>query len=136
VKFLVARKSTELRDFVINTIQLYGGRVQSDLQLKRVYNQYNKKYFNNELSDKVELVWEPTPKCDGVTCAVWEISDGIFSIKIDPALKGEPCWWRLVLLHEMCHVKLWRQHPKHEHGKVFEAEKDRLYALGALKKLW
>lgn len=110
--------------------------MQSDRRLKLAYNQYNKKYFDGELPEGTILYWEPIAKCDGVTCPVWEVSDGCFIIKIDPALKSEPCWWRLVLLHEMCHVKLWRQHPKHEHGKVFEDEKDRIYALGALKKLW
>jgi hypothetical protein len=110
--------------------------MQSDRQLLRAYNQFNKLYWNGDLTDKVEIVWEPYPKCDGVTCPIWELSDGIFCIKIDPALKGEPCYWRLVLLHEMIHCAVWRRHPKHQHGKPFQEEKDRIYAMGALKKLW
>ncbi len=110
--------------------------MQSDRQLRLAYNRYNSRYWNGELPNNTVLYWEPTPKCDGVTCPIFEISDGCFEIKLDPALKGEPCWWKLVLLHEMIHVAIWKKHPKHQHGRVFEAEKDRLYALGALKKLW
>jgi hypothetical protein len=109
--------------------------MQSDRHLLRLYNQYNNKYFNGELSEKIEIIWEPVPQCDGITCPVFEISDGIFSIKIDPALKGEPCYERIVLLHEMCHVSIWRQHPKHSHGKVFKDEVRRLFTLGAYDKL-
>lgn len=110
--------------------------MQSDKQLKHWYSKYNKLYFNSELPEHTILYWEPFPKCDGVTCPVFEVSDGCFEIKIDPALKGEPTFWKMVLLHEMIHVSVWRKHPKHQHGKVFEDEKDRLYALKALKSLW
>jgi len=108
----------------------------SDRQLIRAYNRFNKLYWDGQLTDKVEIVWEPYPRCDGITCPIWELSDGIFSIKIDPALKGEPCWWRLILLHEMVHCAIWQKYPKHKHGKPFQQEKDRIYAMGALKKLW
>jgi hypothetical protein len=110
--------------------------VQSDLQLKRAFNQYNKKYFASSLPDNTILHWEPTPKCDGVICPIFEISDNCFIIKIDPAIKGEPCWWRLVLLHECIHLSLWKKHPKHQHGKAFQEEKNRIYSLGALRHLW
>jgi hypothetical protein len=110
--------------------------MQSDRQLRTAYAKYNRLFWNGELPANTILIWEPTPKCDGVTCPVFELADNCFEIKIDPALKGEPCWWRIVLLHEMCHVSIWRRHPKHSHGKVFVDEKDRIYALGALKKLW
>jgi hypothetical protein len=50
-------------------------------------------------------------------------------------LKGEPCYWRIVLLHEMCHVAVWRRHPKHSHGPIFRKEVDRLYSIGAYRKL-
>jgi hypothetical protein len=110
--------------------------MQSDRQLKMAYSKYNKLYFNNELPDNTVLIWEPTPKNDAVCCPVYEVVDNCFEIKIDPALKGEPAYWRMVLLHEMIHVAIWRKHPKHQHGKVFTDEKDRIYALGALRKLW
>ena len=109
--------------------------MQSDRQLKLAYNQYNRKYWKGELPDAV-TIWEPYPKCDGVTCPVFEVADGCYEIKIDPALKGSPCYWRLVLLHEMCHVAIWRTYPKHQHGRPFQEEKNRIYAMGALKNLW
>jgi hypothetical protein len=109
--------------------------MQSDRQLLIAYNRFNKDYFNGELSSKIEIVWEPYPKCDGVTCPVWELSDGIFQIKVDPALKGSPCYWRIVLLHECVHVAVWRQHPNHKHGKVFKDEVRRLFSLGAYDRL-
>ena len=108
----------------------------SDRQLRLAYAKFNRLYWNSELPADTVLIWEPVPKCDGVTCPVFEVRDGCFEIKMDPALKGEPCWWRIVLLHEMCHVAIWRRHPKHQHGKVFQEEKNRIYALGALKKIW
>ncbi len=110
--------------------------MQSDRQLLRLYNQYNNKYFNGELSEKVEIVWEPYPKCDGVICPIFEISDGIFSIKIDPALKGSPCYARVVLLHEMVHASIWRAHPKHKHGKLFQDRMLKLAQDGAFRNLW
>ncbi|MGA2886143.1 MAG: SprT-like domain-containing protein [Halobacteriota archaeon] len=109
--------------------------MQSDRQLKLAYNQYNKKFWNGELPDAV-TIWEPTAKCDAICCPVFEVADGVFEIKIDPALKGEPCYWRIVLLHEMCHVAIWRQHLKHQHGRPFQEEKNCIYAMGALKNLW
>jgi hypothetical protein len=36
----------------------------------------------------------------------------------------------------MCHVAVWQRHPKHQHGKPFQEEKNRIYAMGALKNLW
>jgi hypothetical protein len=110
--------------------------MQSDRQLRTAYAKYNRLFWNGELPLNTVLIWEPTAGNDAVCCPVYEVADGCFEIKIDPALKGEPCYWRIVLLHEMCHVALWRHHPKHNHGKVFKDEKHRIYALGALDKLW
>jgi hypothetical protein len=109
--------------------------MQSDRQLKHWYLKYNRLYWEGMLPDAV-LIWEPYPKCDGITCPVFEVADNCFEIKIDPALKGVPCYWRLVLLHEMCHVAIWKRHPKHKHGKIFVDEKNRIYNLGALRNLW
>jgi len=111
--------------------------VQSDKRLRNCYLKFNRQYFNGELPDNTVLFWEPCSlDTAAVCCPVFEISDGCFEIKLDPALKGEKCYWRMVLLHEMIHVAVWKKHPKHQHGKTFEDEKNRIYALGALKKLW
>lgn len=109
--------------------------MQSDRQLKNWFNKYNRQFFSGELPDVV-VFWEPAAGAHAVTCPVFEVADNVFEIKLDPALKGVPSFWKIVLLHEMCHVAIWRKHPKHQHGKVFQQEKDRVYALGALRHLW
>lgn len=107
--------------------------MNSDRQLKLAYAKYNKLYFNSELPETVTLLWEPTP---GNHAETHEVAGGVYVIRIDPALKGVVAFWRLVLLHELIHVYLWKTNPNHQHGKVFEQEKDRIYQMGALKKLW
>jgi hypothetical protein len=107
----------------------------SDRQLKNQFASFNRKYFGGLLPENTVLIYEPVPKCDGVTCPVFEVADGCFEIKIDPALKGSPCYWRIVLLHEMAHVAVWPRHPKHQHGKTFRDEISRLFAMGAYTKL-
>ncbi len=110
--------------------------MQSDRQLKNWFLKYNRLFFNGELPESTNIHWEPSPGDHASTCPVYEVSDNVFEIKIDPALKGVIQFWKMTLIHEMIHVALWRKHPKHQHGKLFQAEKDRIYALGALKHLW
>ncbi len=108
----------------------------SDRQLKTWYCKFNRKYWNGELPEDTILYWEPLSADAGVTCPVFEVADGKFVIKIDPMYSGMKKVWKTILLHEMCHVRLWPNHSRHEHGKIFQQEKDRIYALGALKDLW
>lgn len=110
--------------------------MQSDRQLIRWYNAYNKKYFNGELPASVTVIWEPIPACHGETCAVFEVEQGVFSIRIDPALKGVIAYARIVLLHEMCHLATWPQHPRHQHGRPFQERMLQLAHDGAFKNLW
>ncbi len=110
--------------------------MQSDRQLKRWYAKYNREFFDDKLPQDTVIYWCPSPGAHADTCPVFEVAAGVFEIKIDPAIQGITCFWRMILLHEMIHVALWPRHPKHQHGRLFIAEKDRIYALGALKKLW
>lgn len=110
--------------------------MESDRQLKLWYRKYNKLYWNGELPDNTVIYWCPSPGAHADTCPVFEVADGVFEIKLDPAIQGTVKFWHIMLLHEMVHVRLWPRHPKHNHGKLFEQEKSRIYALGALKKLW
>lgn len=110
--------------------------MQSDRQLKLWYMKYNKLYFNGQLPDSTVIYWCPSPGAHADTCPVFEVSDGVFEIKLDPAIQGNTKFWHQMLLHEMIHVALWPRHPKHQHGKLFQDEKARIYALGALKRLW
>lgn len=108
----------------------------SDKQIKHWYAKFNRAYFGGELPEHTVLFWDPPPGAHGNTCPVYEVDRGQFIIKLDPALKGVSDYWKLILLHEMIHLSLWEKHPKHQHGRLFQDEKDRVYALGALKKLW
>ena len=103
-----------------------------DAQLRHWFHKYNAKYFAGALPADTKVYWEPMTNTDdaAVTCPVYEVALGKFEIKIDPAIMGIKFAWKQVLLHEMAHVKLWRTNPKHQHGKVFKAELDRLYSLG------
>jgi hypothetical protein len=110
--------------------------MQSDKQLKRWFARYNKLYFQDSLPPDTEIWWEPLSTADGVTCPVYEVSAGHFSIRLDPGIKGFTAYWRSTLLHEMVHVALWPRHPKHQHGKVFNDRMLKLAQDGAFKKLW
>lgn len=110
--------------------------MQSDKQLKHWYAKYNKAFWGGELPEHTVIYWEPPPGAHASVCPVYEVDNGQFVLKLDPAIKGIPEFWRLMLLHEMCHLALWRKHPKHQHGRLFKEEQDRIYALGALRKIW
>ena len=110
--------------------------MQSDRQLKNWFQKYNRLYFNGELPDNTIIHWEPCSADNANTCPVYEVADNCFKILVDPAISGQPKFWKMILLHEMCHIAIWRKHLKHEHGKAFQAEKNRVYELGALKNLW
>jgi hypothetical protein len=57
-----------------------------------------------------------------------------FQIRINPSISGWAEIWKLTLLHEMVHVKLWPRHKKHT--KKFHSEMLRLAQLGAFNSLW
>lgn len=107
----------------------------SDRRLKHWYDKYNAAYFDGQLPTHTVCFWEPMPEA-GATCPVFEVDHGQFLIKIDPALKGVPCYFKLTLLHEMCHLKLWPKHPRSMHGKLFQEEMKRLANANAFKTLW
>lgn len=109
--------------------------MKSDLQLKRWYAKYNRLYFNSELPD-VLIYWEPSPAANAHTCESHEAQNEPYTIVLDPAMKGFEKLWHMTLLHEMIHVALWKTNPHHNHGGPFQREKNRLYELGALKRLW
>lgn len=101
---------------------------KSDLSLKRTYAKYNRLYFNSELPD-ASVWWEPP---DGAYADCDKI-DGAFRIRMSPSISGWTEIWKLTLLHEMVHIKLW---PMKKHTKKFQAEMLRLAASGAFNSLW
>jgi len=99
----------------------------SHLQLRRLYNFYNRKFFNSELPADTVLLWSPCDDANGITQWI----DGRAHVKIDPAIQAAPKLAHITLIHEMIHVK----NPRCGHGRVFKAERQRLWDLGAFDKL-
>jgi hypothetical protein len=100
----------------------------SHLQLRRLYNRFNRLYFNSELPTDLEIVWSPCDDANGIT---YTAGCTPFRIEIDPSIQGQVRFTHIVLLHEMVHV----HRPRLGHGKRFKAELRRLVALGAYDKL-
>lgn len=107
----------------------------SDRQLKHWFDKYNREWFNGEVPETI-IYWEPPADAHAESCPVFEVADGKFEIKMDPANRGIPFYWKILLLHEMVHIKLWARYPKHQHGRVFQEEMLNLAQAGAFKKLW
>lgn len=97
----------------------------SHISLKRLFNYYNRKYFNGELPVDTHISWSPL---DGAHGKCW-VTEKI--IHIDPPLQSHVNYLRIIVLHEMAHLK----HPRANHGKKFQDEMDRLYAAGAFRGL-
>ena len=110
--------------------------MESDKQLKHWFSKYNRKWFNGELPEDTVVIWEPVNGCFAETCPIYEVEAGKFIIRMNPSQRGWPSFWKLTLLHEMCHLHLWNEHPKHNHGKVFDREMQRLALAGAFHNLW
>lgn len=97
----------------------------SHASLKRQLNRFNRKWFNGELPEDVNIIWAPV---DGAHGCTWP---GEKLIHMDPPLQAHVNYRAIVLLHEMAHLKC----PRAGHGAVFQAEIDRLYAIGAYRGL-
>jgi SprT-like family protein len=92
-----------------------------------MYRRLNKLYFNSELPD-LDVVWEP---CGDAMALTHTYSQEAKRLTFDPALKGYNKIIKLIMLHEMIHVKFPRTH----HGRIFKAERQRLWDLGAFDEL-
>lgn len=106
----------------------------SDKSLKRLYNRLNLAYFGGQLPD-VTVYWEP---CQDAMAITFEVTDPVgdereIAIKVDPQIAALWKVVKLVMLHEMCHVKLWESRAA-AHGKKWWAEMERLWEIGAFRK--
>ena len=99
-----------------------------DRELKRTYSRYNARWFNGELPDDVDILFAPAD-CYGLV----RNEDGGFLLLIDPKYAMDGRMWRMTLLHEMAHLKVW---PYKKHGETFQRTMQRLAQLGAFAKLW
>jgi hypothetical protein len=99
----------------------------SDPTLRRWFLKYNSAYFAGELPESTVLFFEA---CNGHLGVCEPLDDDDWMIRIDPALRFSDRLWKVTLLHELVHLS-----GIHGHGRKFLAEMDRLYSLGAFRKL-
>lgn len=105
--------------------------MRNDPLLKRWFKRFNEKYFENSLPDAL-IFWEPAMVTGDLLGEIRQES-GTFIIRIDPSIKFSTALSKLILLHELCHMRIW---PTDGHGKKFQNEMLRLASLGAFKNLW
>jgi hypothetical protein len=102
----------------------------NDRQLKRWYNEFNRRWFEEGLPEEVDVLYAPVEGCWGETVPVDRHS---FVIRIDPHCAISNRVTKMTLLHEMTHVELW---PYCTHGPRFERRMQELAACGAMRGLW
>ena len=100
----------------------------SHTRLRRLYLQYNRRWFNGELPEDMDVLYAPSDVAHG-TAICHESGERI--IEIDTAIAGTK-WENWTLFHEMTHhyTGAWNHGPKFQLGMV------RLAMLGAFKQIW
>ena len=117
--------------------------------LRRIYDQYNDKYFDGSLpvSDIIVSYWNPKDKYRGQTvrsfAAFTDIDpNGPIVLVVNTTLRdnGMEKYVRMSMLHEMCHIHLWvLGEPRRvysAHGNKFNSEMERLAKEHAFRGLW
>src|SRR3954468_13168626 len=92
--------------------------MRSNAALNRIFNQYNRQMFGNELSPNVCIYWK---EMRGLGYSL-KYADDSYEIALNEATHSWPKVWRVTLVHEMLHLYL----PK----RVFHGEK---FQQGMLK---
>lgn len=116
--------------------------MRSDPTLKRIYNEFNAKWFNGELPKNIVVRWarnqaELHDECQSKQAAACADNE---TIVMDPKYRRFRWWAQLkeTMLHEMCHVKHYHEPVKDPHRpdtKWFR-EMQRLARENAFYKLW
>ena len=94
-----------------------------------MYRRLNRLYFANELPD-IEVVWEPQPG-DGANGMTHTYNAEAERLCIDPSFRGNNKFIKLIMCHEMVHVK----YPKIGHGTKFDEEIQRLCTFESYRKM-
>lgn len=106
----------------------------SDAQLRRLYVSFNRRYWSGKLPADTRVLWMPvSADCNAHTT---DQPDGSFVIHISPALSGFTRLYKLILIHEMAHIALWRSNPKTQCGVgrgPWAREVLRVLTLGAVR---
>jgi hypothetical protein len=108
----------------------------SNKYLKKSYDEFNKKYFSNELPKDMVVRFSRLRDDDkfqepcGITMFKW---DRPLYILINKKLRWQSMLADFTLIHEMVHVA----HPEiNGHGPRFQKQMMRLAKAGAFKTLW
>lgn len=115
--------------------------MRSNPALKKIYNEYNKRWFGGKLPVAVKIYWGKDGEClgqveyEGVvrrTNALQKYEKADIEIVLNKATRKFPRIFRTTILHECCHVKLL---PNRHHGDKFQQEIRRLVRIGAYNDL-
>lgn len=103
-------------------------------QLELFYQTYNAQYFDNKLTSGVIIYWDASMEMDELAVTSMGQTPNQFVVRLSLNLQFSEALTRMVLLHEMVHIKLWNA--ARGHGKPFQDEMLSLAKRGALEGLW
>ena len=103
-------------------------------ELELYYRIYNEQYFENILPKTVIIYWDASVGVDELGFTSLSQTTEQFVIRLSLNLQFSEALTRMVLLHEMVHIKLWTV--TRGHGKPFQDEMLSLAKRGAFERLW
>jgi len=103
-------------------------------QLELSYRIYNEEYFDNRLPREVIIYWDASLGVDELGVTSRSQSTEQFVVRLSLNLQFSEALTRMVLLHEMVHIKLWGV--TRGHGQPFQDEMLSLAKKGAFQNLW
>ena len=103
-------------------------------KLELYYQIYNEQYFDNRLPKDVIIYWDTSIEVDELAVTSLNQSADQFVVRFSLNLQFSDALSRMVLLHEMVHIKLWNV--ARGHGKAFQDEMLSLANRGAFEQLW
>jgi hypothetical protein len=111
--------------------------------LQKQFDDYNDEYFNGRLHDVI-VRWSKGKKLESDkedVCGYCHIPKDIFKpneIVLSRKTRFKEWVWKLVLLHEMCHLDMYLldQIEEDHHGPLFQKAMLRLAKKGAFNNLW
>ncbi len=121
----------------------FGVAVRSvpDLELPEIYKELNAAWFNGKLpEDHLRISWDSITERNGDIAFTWitnyEGEGERISIVLSPRMKNCESCTKMLLLHEMAHIKLRKRKVRDVHGREFQHEMQRLARMGAFRDLW
>jgi len=104
-----------------------------DKRLKRLYDKYNRLYWDNQLPHDAVIGWDDgTTNCAEINVLEHETGQKVCVLHINPKEIHKREDKEIAVLHECIHAKLY---PYTRHGQRFKEEVRRIAARGALDNL-